>query len=253
VPPSRAPVDLLTAGLPADPVRDIALSHALLEDVAARRRRPALRIFRPGPTAAFGRLDALLPGFPRACGRARQHGLTPLVRLVGGHAAVYDERCVVVEELSAEEDVIAGLQTRFERQSQRLRRALCELGADARIGELPGEYCPGAHSINVGGRIKVVGIAQRAIRRGALTSAVVVCGGGTQLRPVIESLYAALEIEIDPGTAGSLDEELPDATPEAVAERIAASYAREWRLEPRDLDADLLDRARGLAGRHRAR
>ena len=252
VPPSRATIDLLTAGLPADPVLDVALSHALLKDVTARRRRPALRIFRPGPTAAFGRLDALLPGFSRACGRARQHGLIPLVRLVGGHAAVYDERCVVVEELSAEEDVIAGLQMRFEQQSQRLRRALCELGADARIGELPGEYCPGAHSINVGGRIKVVGIAQRAIRRGALTSAVVVCGGGAQLRAVIESLYAALDIEIDRGTAGSLDEELPDATPEVVAQRIAASYAREWRLEPRELDADLLGRARGLAARHRA-
>ena len=174
------------------------------------------------------------------------------MRLVGGHAAVYDARCVVVEELSAEEDVIAGLQMRFERQSQRLRPALCELGADARIGQLPGEYCPGAHSINIGGRIKVVGIAQRAILPGALTSAVVVCGGGARLRAVIESLYAALEIEIDRGTAGSLDEELPDATPKAVAQRIAASYAREWRFEPRDLDADLLGRARGLVARHRA-
>jgi octanoyl-[GcvH]:protein N-octanoyltransferase len=252
VPSSRVPVDLLTAGFPADPVLDAALSHALLEDVAARRRSPALRIFRPGPAAAFGRLDALLPGFPEACERARQYGRTPLVRLVGGHAAVYDERCVVVEEISAEDDVIAALQARFEGQSRRLQRALSEPGADARIGELPGEYCRGAHSINLGGRIKVVGIAQRAVRRGALASAVVVCGGGAELRAIVASLYAALEIAVDPGTAGSLDEELPDATAGAVARLIEGSYAADWRLEPRDLDADLLGAARALAARHRA-
>ena len=76
----------------------------------------------------------------------------------------------------------AGLQARFEAQSALLRDALAGLGADARIGELAGEYCAGAHSINLGGRIKVVGIAQRAIRHGALTTAVIVVGGGGRLR-----------------------------------------------------------------------
>ena len=83
------------------------------------------------------------------------------MRSVGGHAAVFDERCVVVERITHEEDATAGLRARFEDQSRRVRDALAALGADARIGELAGEYCPGPHSVNLGGRVKVAGIAQR--------------------------------------------------------------------------------------------
>jgi hypothetical protein len=63
-------LELITAAFPEDPVLDIALSHALLLEVAGGRRASALRVFRPGPTAAFGRLDALAPGFGRVQSRA---------------------------------------------------------------------------------------------------------------------------------------------------------------------------------------
>ena len=243
--------ELITAAFPADPVLDIAVSHALLADVASGRRAPALRIFRPGPTAAFGRLDALLPGFERACAIARRHGLTPLVRSVGGHAAVFDERGVVLAHVTHERDATAGLQPRFEEQSRGVRDALASLGADARIGELAGEYCPGPHSVNVGGRVKVAGIAQRLVRHGAATSAVVVAGGGPELRAAIASIYAALELPVDPATAGALDEQLPGVTPEAVARALEQAFAAGRRAEPRELDAELLEAARELAPRHR--
>ena len=242
-------VELYAAAFPADPVFDIALSHALLADVAAGRRAPALRVFRPGPTAAFGRLDALRPGFPRACELACERGLTPVLRSVGGHAAVFDERCVVVEHLLREKDATAGLQARFEDQSRRVRDALAALGADARIGELAGEYCPGPHSVNVGGRVKVAGIAQRMVRHGAAISAIVVVGGGPDLRAAIEPIYAALELPVDVATAGALDEELPGVTAEEVARRLGQAYDLD--AEPRELDAALLDAARELVPRHR--
>lgn len=245
-------LDLITASFPADPVLDVGVSHALLRDVAAGRRAPALRIYRPGPTAAFGRLDALRPGFAHASERARELGLTPLVRMVGGHAAVYDERCVAVEHISAEADVTAGLQDRFVEQSQRLRGVLAGLGVDARVGELPGEYCPGAHSINAGGRVKLAGVAQRAIRGGAATSAIVVVGGGPDLRRAVAAVYAALGLDVDPGAAGALDEERPGAGPDDVARRIRDAYAADWRLEPRGVDAPLVAAGRALADRHRA-
>ena len=244
-------VELITAAFPGDPVLDIAVSHALLADVASGRRRPALRVFRPGATAAFGRLDALQPGFRRACAIARERGLTPLVRSVGGHAALFDERCVVVEHITREEDATAGLQARFEDQSRRVREALAGLGADARIGELAGEYCAGPHSVNVGGRVKVAGIGQRMVRHGAATSAIVVAGGGAPLRAAIESIYAALAIAVDPSTAGALDEELPGVTPDDVARRVRAVYAAALHLEQGDVDAAMLDAARKLAPRHR--
>jgi octanoyl-[GcvH]:protein N-octanoyltransferase len=242
--------ELITTGFPADPVLDIALSHALLTDVASGRRPPALRVFRPGPTAAFGRLDALLPGFDRACAAAREHGLTPALRSVGGHAAVFDQRCVVVERVTREADATAGLQARFEDQSARVRSALASLGADARIGELSGEYCAGPHSVNVGGRAKIAGIAQRMVRGGAATSAIVVAGGGSELRAAVADVYGALQLPVDVATAGALDEELPGVGVEDVRGALLDAYA-DVAFEPGEMDAGLLGAARSLLPRHR--
>ena len=179
----------------------------------------------------------------------RTHGHVPVIRPAGGHAAVYGPRCLIVEHLTAEDDVTAGLEDRFLAQARLLRDALAALGADARIGELPGEYCPGAHSVNVEGRLKVAGIAQRAIRHGALTTAVVVVGGGAELRALIAALYAALDLETDPATAGALDEVRPAVTPERVARELEDRYGPG--LVPAAVGPELLAAARGLAARHR--
>jgi lipoate-protein ligase A len=242
------PLDLFTGGCAADPVLDIAISHALLYDVAAARRGAALRLFRPGPTVAFGRLDALAPAFARATGLARRLGFTPVLRSVGGHAAVFDERCVVVEHFTRVDDATAGMQVRFERQARLVRDALASLGVDARIGQLPGEYCAGDYSVNAGGRVKVAGIAQRMVRHGALTSAIVVVAGGPELRDAVGAVYAALEIPVEPATVGALDEELPGVTVGDVAGRIRDVYGASAPLE---LDADLIAAGSALAARHR--
>jgi lipoate-protein ligase A len=239
-------LDLITSAVPDDPVLDIAVTHALLRAVAARRRGPAVRVFRPGPTVAFGRLDALRDGFAAARDAARRHGHTPVIRPAGGHAAVYDPRSVVVEHVTAEADATAGLQERFAAQSALLRGVLAGLGLDARIGELRGEYCAGAHSINLGGRLKVVGIAQRAIRGAALTTAVVTVEDGPHLRAVIDDVYVALGLDIVPATAGTVDEMLPGITAARVADLVAAAY----RGTPAPLDDDLLAAARALVARH---
>jgi octanoyl-[GcvH]:protein N-octanoyltransferase len=243
-------LELLTAATPEDPVLDVALSHALLLDVAAGRRPDTLRIFRPGAAAAFGRLDAIRPQFARAVALARGLALASLVRSVGGHAAVFDEQSLIVEHITREEDVTAGLQARFAAQSGLLAGVLREQGADAVVGELPGEYCPGGHSIHVGG-VKVVGIGQRAVRGGANTSGVVVVGGGARVRAAVTAIYAALELDVDPSTAGSLDEIVPDVTVDAVAKRVRAAYGA-TDLAPVAPDEALLERARALLPRHRA-
>jgi octanoyl-[GcvH]:protein N-octanoyltransferase len=218
--------------------------------VAAGRRGDVLRIFRPGPTLAFGRLDMLLPAFPDASAIARRRGYVPVVRSAGGHAAVYDAGCLVVEHVTREQDVTGGLQARFETQSSLLRDVLAGLGADARIGELPGEYCAGAHSINLGGRIKVAGIAQRAVRHGALTTAVVVVAGGERLRSVIAEIYATLGLAVDPARAGALDDELPGLAVERVGAAILAGYERTGPLTHVGADDELRDAARALVARH---
>jgi octanoyl-[GcvH]:protein N-octanoyltransferase len=243
-------LQLITASTPAEPVLDIALSHALLDDVAAGRRGDVLRIYRPGPTAAFGRLDMLRPGFAAASAVARGLGLEPVVRSAGGHAAPYDDRSLVVEHIVMAPEVTAGLEERFSGLSSRLDDVLTGLGAAARVGELPGEYCPGAHSIHVDGRLKVAGIAQRAVRGGALTGAVLTVGGGPELRAMIAAIYAALELDVDAATAGALDEALPGVTPDVVADAIRESYAAGGGLVPAAPDPALLDAARALIPRH---
>lgn len=218
-------MDLVTEAHPDDPVADIELTERLLRAVAAGERAETLRVFRPGPTVAFGKLDRLLPGIDRAWAVARELGYTPLVRLAGGQAAIYDERCLVVEHVTPEADVTAGLTARFEDHAARLQAALSGLGLDIRVGELPGEYCPGGHSLNVGGRIKVAGIAQRTIRGAALTTSVLVVAGGADLRAAVAAIYAALGRDADASVAGALDDVLPGITPDDVAPRITAAYA----------------------------
>jgi octanoyl-[GcvH]:protein N-octanoyltransferase len=245
-------LELITASTPEDPALDIAISHALLAAVASGRRGDVLRLHRPGPTAAFGRLDVLRTGFDAACAVAEELGYTPVVRSAGGHVAPYDEQSLVVEHIVTATDVTAGLQDRFAAMSGLLRDVLAGLGADARVGELAGEYCAGAHSLNVaaphdGGRLKIAGVAQRAVRGGALTSAIVTVGGGPRLREAVAALYATLELDVEPGVSGALDEVLPGITVELVTGAIRAAYGDPAPVEP---DAELLAAARALTPRH---
>jgi lipoate-protein ligase A len=228
-------VRLIRDSFPQQPLRDMAVSRALLMQVARGEIEPALRLYRPGPTIAFGRLDALRPGFGEAVGVARAHGFEPVLRMSGGHAAAYDQGSVVYEEITPGQRLTDGLTERFEDVSQRMAAALERLGLDARVGELPGEYCPGRYSVNLGGRIKVVGTAQRVIRGAALIGAIVLVRRGARLRSVLLDVYAALDLEWDPATAGAIDDIDPEVDLGAVEQAILAGRP--------GLDADALSPA----------
>ncbi|MDQ3769605.1 MAG: lipoate--protein ligase family protein, partial [Actinomycetota bacterium] len=75
----RRPVTLLTASAPRDPVLDTALSSAVLEGVV-EGGPPVLRLWAPGPSVSFGRLDRLVPGFSDAVGAARAAGFAAVLR-----------------------------------------------------------------------------------------------------------------------------------------------------------------------------
>ena len=94
-------VHLLRDSFPERPALDIAVSHALLMRVARGELEPTVRLYRPAPTLAFGRLDALRPGFAEAGDAARDAGFQPIVRLAGGHAAAYHEQSLIYEEIVA--------------------------------------------------------------------------------------------------------------------------------------------------------
>ncbi len=194
---------LVRDGFPDDPALDIAVGHALLERAAAGAIGPTLRVYRPGATVAFGRLDALRPGFDGAVAAARAHGFTPVMRQPGGHAAAYDEGSLCLDHVRPETQAIgAALQDRFARTADLFATALRAVGVDARIGQVPGEYCPGAWTVSAGGRVKLVGTAQRVVRGGSLLGAVVVVRGGARVRAVLEDVNAALGLDVGPRDRG---------------------------------------------------
>jgi lipoate-protein ligase A len=119
--------------------------------------------------------------------------------------------------------------------------ALRGLGVDARVGEVPGEYCPGAYSVNARGAAKLAGIGQRMIRGGAHLGGVVVASGGREIADVLRPVYRALELDWDPATAGSVTDELGrEVTPDEVEEAVIAELEKRYELVSSELDEETL-------------
>jgi lipoate-protein ligase A len=234
---------------PRSPALEVAVSHALVERVGEGALGPVLRMYRPAPTLAFGRLDALRPGFPAAAEAARAHGFEPVVRAPGGHAVAYHGGCLVVDEVLPHDDPIAGLQERFRRSAETLAQALRAVGVESRVGRIAGEFCPGEYTVSARGAVKLVGSAQRVIRHASLLAASIAVTDAAGLRAVLEDVYAALELDWDPATAGGVADEAP-ATVKDVERAVVAAYGRRVELVPGEIDPATLKRARALEPRH---
>jgi octanoyl-[GcvH]:protein N-octanoyltransferase len=243
---------LIRQAAPDDPALDAAISHALLERVAAGALPETLRIARPGASVVFGKRDAVGRGYAAAAGAARAAGYEPALRLAGGRAAVFHEQTIAFAHATPERDPRAGIGARFEAVSELIALALRRLGVDARVGEVPGEYCPGGYSVNARERTKLMGVGQRLIAGGAYVGGVVVVAGEERVREVLVPVYGALGLEWDPATAGSVAAEAPGVRWDEVAGAIEAEYARRYELEEAALDCETLALARRLAPKHRA-
>src|SRR3954447_600971 len=241
-------MQLVRSGTAESAALELAISHALLMRAGAGELPSTVRVYRPAAAVAFGKLDALRPGFPDALAAARAHGYEPVLRLPGGHAAAYNAQSVGIDVVWALENAVPGTHERFATEGERLAGALRGLGVDARVGDVPGEYCPGAYSVNARGRVKLVGTAQRLVRGAALLRASGVVGDGPGVRAVLRDVYAALELEWDDATAGAVDEEVP-TTPDAVEAAVVAAYGE---LTPAPLDDTTLALARALEPERRA-
>lgn len=242
---------LVTGGNPSDPVLDMAVSHALLRQVGAGGHAAAARLFVPGPTVAFGRLDRLREGFPAAVHAAAEAGYAPVLRLGGGHAAAYDEGSVLLELALPVDSAYGGLEERFALGSGVLVDALASLGVAVTVGEQPGEYCPGRWSLHLPGGPKVAGTAQRVIRGAALFTAVLVVDGGDRLRNALIDVYAALELEMDPRTVGGVADHHPGVTVAAVETALDHVLAARFALRQGPLGPETTALAEQVAGGHR--
>ena len=180
-------------GVDDEPLLELAVSHALLREASEHDVAPVVRIYQPSvPMAVFGRRDVRAPGFARAVEGSRVAGFVPATRVTGGRAVAYTSRALVVDIVQRQADALLDHDRQFERYGRVFVDAFRHFGIDARVGAVPGEYCPGAHSVNARGTTKLVGTSQRVVRNAWLFSALVVVDEATRLRPVLTEMYAHL-------------------------------------------------------------
>src|SRR5919197_4771892 len=201
-------VRLIRHSFPDQPELSTEISHTILRRVAAGELPTTVRIHRPGSEVAFGRQDIASPGYEAAAEAARASGFAAVERLAGGRAAVFHEGTIAIARAYADPQPPKRTYARFEEMAELITAALRAMGVDARVREIPGEYCPGAYSVNARGATKLAGIGQRMIRGAAHMGGVVVASGGDEIARVLIPVYEALELEWEPETSGSVADEL---------------------------------------------
>jgi lipoate-protein ligase A len=225
----------------------------MLRSVGLGTRGESLRLYTPDNALLFSNLDARRPGYARAVEIAREAGYAPVTRLAGGHAAVFLEASVAFAWSSADAEAQRRIPDRFERLTRWVVHALCDLGLDARVGEVAGEYCPGEYSVNLDGSVKVMGVGQRVIRGAAHVGGVITVGATAELKEILIPIYAALDLEFVPETAGGLADFDSGLTTERTIEAlIAAVDADGYSTTNATFDPDLHRAAQALTPLHSA-
>ena len=164
------------------------------------------------PASTRRALASTTPSPPRATPAS-----TPALRLAGGRAAVFHPETLAFAWTIPAAESRDGIRARFVEVSELIAAALRRLGVDACIGEVPGEYCPGEYSVNARGARKLMGVGQRVIRGAAHVGGVIVAEGSQRVRAVLEPVYAAMGVDWDPATTGSVADEVAGANCDAVA------------------------------------
>ena len=245
-------MQLLRDAFPDRPAFGTAVSDAILARVARGELGATVRLHRPGRELALSKQDRAGPGFDAAVAAGRAAGFEPVLRLAGGRAAAFHEGTLALAWARPEPEPARTTRQRFEQVASAVRDALTSLGIDARVGEIPGEYCPGAWSINARGQAKLVGIGQRLIQGAAHVGVVVVVSDPAAIRQLLIPVYEALELDWDPATVGALSEETGSVSLGEVEDRLLIELERVAGepLEPARLDEETLDLAARLEQEH---
>lgn len=182
---------------------------------------PAIRVWTPARVVAFGRRDARSEGYEAAREAAEVRGFPTVERSVGGRAVAYTGSTVAFAHAVPVEGR-AGIDERYDAATETMLGALRDLGVDARPGEPPDAFCPGAHSIQCVG--KLVGIAQRVRQAAALVSGIVVVTDEQAIADVLTPVYDALGVPFDPDSVGSVATAGGPTDPAQVARAIESAF-----------------------------
>jgi lipoate-protein ligase A len=179
-----------------------------------------LRVYRPTPTAAFSPRDTTLESYAVAAEAMRALGFAPVERRAGGQLAVYDSSALVIDLVAPHGDPRADVMERFKLFSAAIASGLFDLGIDARVGEIAGEYCPGSYSVNGEGRLKLAGIAQRIGRCGYHLGAVIAVTASDRTKAAVTTAYRILGLPFDPITFGAVSDFAPESTIASLRQRL---------------------------------
>ncbi|GAA1477112.1 biotin/lipoate A/B protein ligase family protein [Nocardioides aestuarii] len=244
---SRASLHLGTHG--ADEAAELSITHALLRLASDGELDEAVRVYLPRrSTVVFGRRDTRLPGYDAAVAAARSAGFDTAVRVVGGRAVAYTANAVVVDHVRHDPRAVETMDARFQSFGEQYAALLAGEGVDAHVGPVPGEYCPGEHSVNARSAVKLVGTAQRVVRHAWLFSALVVVDDLEPVREVLTEVYGRLDLPFLPGSVGSVRAEAPHLDTDAVLDLIVGLAGGETSA---GLPPGVLDRASSLVDQHR--
>ncbi len=246
----RRRITLLRQSHPGRPAFDTAVSHAILEEVAAGRLGETFRLYIPGRVVAFGRQDVMTEGYPAAVEACRAQGYEPVERLAGGRAAVFHEGTLAFSWAIPTSDPLRDITLRFTEIDRIVVGALRALDFDARPGEVPGEYCPGRYSVNLEGRWKVMGVGQRLRRGVAHVGGVLVVWGREEINRALTPVYRALSFDWQPAATGSLRAVRAEITTDEVVEALIAEMASHGEMEEGELNCSTLQSARRLLPDH---
>ncbi|MFC5133944.1 MULTISPECIES: lipoyl protein ligase domain-containing protein [Haloferacaceae] len=196
-------------GRDASPRIDRDHTARLLDDAA--EGRPGVRVWAPPGQIAFGRRDAREPGYGRARRAAATAGFAPIRRDVGGRAVAYTGDTLAFALAIPIDDDRGSIDERYATVTRAVRSALEASGAGISSGEPPDSFCPGDHSLRVGGGEseggKLAGIAQRVRSDAALVAGCVVVSrhDARGIATVLDPVYDALDVPFDPGSVGSVE------------------------------------------------
>ena len=232
------------------PLLDTAVSSALLRRVDTGEAPATLRLFVPERIVAFGRQDRVLPGYHEALEAVQGEGFVAVERLAGGKAATFHEGTLAFAWSAPETQPRETIHQRFEALASIMVEAFASLGVDARVGEVPGEYCPGRYSVSAAGRRKLMGVGQRLLRRSAHVGGVVVVEDADLVNRPLLPAYAALGYEWDPSATGALADEAAVDMASATEAILAAFRSVGHELVPGEVSEETLDLAAAMTSEH---
>jgi hypothetical protein len=204
------------------------------------------------PVLSLGRLDIRGRRSIELAALAREAGATVVRRLAGGRAATLDTGCLCLGWAQPQAR-LEGSSARYQLAADVIIGALRDLGIEGFLGEAPGEWCPGAWSVQGPGG-KLAGLAQRQIGGGAWCEALIVIERPLALQLLSQRVHELLDIPWREDAQGELATVLPgDPDLHArLSDAIVRALRREWpALEECALPVVVHDRALRLSADHR--